>query len=88
MAGSVSTLSITQAEILEALAAAAYSAGDAPEEAKTAKELSAEAGVPHHRVMESLRALHNQGRLVPHRVRRAGIDGRNALVTAYTIRPV
>lgn len=83
MAGSVT---ITQAEILEALAQAATSVTDAPDEAKTAHELAAESSVPHHRVMQGLRELHRQGRLVPHRVRRLGIDGRNALVTAYTIK--
>lgn len=81
-----SSLSITEAELLDALASAAR--GDAPEEARTTQELADEAGVPARKVNAALRALHRQGRLVSHRVIRVGVDGRLAPVPAYTILPV
>jgi hypothetical protein len=83
----MASITITESELLAALADAAGSEEGAPEEAKTSQEIAASSGVSHTRVMKGLRELHQQGRLVSHRVRRQGIDGRNALVTAYTISP-
>lgn len=78
------SIAITEAELLDALAAAVHD--NAPAEARTARELADELGVALHRVNEALRALHRQGRVVPHRVYRIGVDGRNTPVPAYTVR--
>lgn len=88
MAGSVNTVSITQDEILEALAVAAGSVANAPEEARTSQELADSTGLNVDRVRAALKMFQKQGRLTLHKVRRLSLDGRMAVVTAYTIRPV
>lgn len=79
------SLNITTAELLEALAAA--TTGEGPDHARTAQEMAREARITLSQVQKALRLLHVQGRLVPHRVTRVGIDGRAARVPAYTILP-
>lgn len=80
----MASIAITQAELLDALAKAAQ--GNAPEDAKTVHELTTPA-ISVRRVRESLRILQAQGRLQVHRVTRTALDGRAALVPAYTILP-
>ena len=76
---------ITEAEILNALAAAA--SGNAPSEAKTMTELQDETGVSPLKVQRALKEYQKQGRLAAHRVQRAAIDGTLRWVPAYTILP-
>lgn len=79
------TTSITQAELLDALAQAAR--GHEPEDALTTNEMAEAAGVQTDRIRAALKQVQREGRLTPHKVRRVGIDGRAALVVAYTIAP-
>lgn len=79
-------ITITQAEILDALAAAAK--GDEPTEARTAGELAQETGVYIIRVRNALREYQRQGRLGVHKVSRVDLAGRTQKVTAYTITPL
>lgn len=76
---------ITTSEILDALAAAV--GGTAPDEAMTVEDMVRATGVSVKRVRESLKVLAAQDRLGVHRVTRQGIDGRQAVVPAYTIKP-
>lgn len=81
----MAAVSVTQGELLAALATAIE--GVAPEDARTAIELSAEAGIGLPRIRVALALLQAQGRLQLHHVRRPAIDGRMAKVPAYTILP-
>lgn len=76
---------ITQDEILEALASAFTS--DAPENAKTAQELAVETGKSVNTVRRSLQMFQRVGRLRAYRVKRLAIDGTNRPTTAYVILP-
>lgn len=76
-------ISITEADLLDALA----TASTAPEDARTVQQMAAEMGLSAWRVQSCLRALHAQGRLVMYKVPHVGIDGRRGKVPAYTIRP-
>lgn len=76
---------MTVGELHAALAEAAE--GTAPEGARTVAELVAELELPEKRVRAALRALHAEGRLRVHRVKRARLDGQRATVPAYTIVP-
>lgn len=76
---------ITQSEILETLAAALKS--DAPEDARTIRELMRETGEDRSKITEALRALHEEGRLRSYQVKREGFDGKMRPVPAYTILP-
>lgn len=78
-------MSITESELLDALAQAV--AGNAPEDARTVPEMSAESGVSVTRVRKALHLLNAQGRLNVHRVVRRALDGRAGTVAAYTIAP-
>lgn len=78
-------IAITQAEILNALAAAAT--GDAPNEARTLAELSESTGVTALKVQRALKEYQKQGRLANHRVQRLAIDGTQRWVAAYSILP-
>jgi DNA-binding Lrp family transcriptional regulator len=80
-----SAMKITEAELLNALAAAAP--GKAPREAKTLTELSEETEVSPLKVQRALKEYQKQGRLVAHRVQRMAIDGTQRQVPAYTILP-
>lgn len=81
----MATLRITEAEIMDALAAAAQ--GSAPEDARTIAELADAAGLSIVSTRQALRSLQRAGRLQVHRVRRPAIDGRMANVGAFTILP-
>ena len=78
-------MSITEAELIDALSSAMRS--DAPEDARTVRQLADLAGVPESRIAKILRTLNAQGRVTPHRVPHVGVDGRRMTVPAYTIRP-
>lgn len=77
--------SITESELLAALASAVTS--DAPEDARTAQELSRETGIPVTRVRVGLQALQRDNRLMVHPVMRRRIDGAGSIVPAYTVLP-
>lgn len=79
-------MTITQTELLDALAAAC--ASDAPEDARTAQEMADELGLAVPRVRKALKALQRVGRLGMHTVRRTDLSGRPQSLPAYTIRPV
>jgi predicted transcriptional regulator len=74
---------ITIAELLEALATAQVG----PDGAKTVLELAAEVDRPASTIQRALRRLHDEGRLVTHRVQRVAISGAVQRVPAYTILP-
>lgn len=74
---------ITQNDLLDALA----EANAAPAEARTVKELEVLTGWHKRRIHDAIGRLAMQNRIALHTVRRTGIDGRNAKVTAYTILP-
>lgn len=78
-------VSITESELLEALASATHGAG--PEGARTTHELMAETNRSLHSVNKALKQLQASGRLLHHRVPRPAIDGVMRLVAAYTITP-
>lgn len=80
-----SVASITQDEILEALASAFTS--DAPEGAKTVQELAIEMKKGIGVVRRSLQMFQQAGRLRAYRVKRAAIDGVLRPTTAYVIVP-
>lgn len=75
---------ITETELLEALAEATKGG---PDDARTTMELVEQTGQTRTTVTEALRALHRQGRLVVHQVKRQGFDGKYRPVSAYTILP-
>lgn len=76
-------MTITEAEILEALALV----GNAPDDARTVQEMVAATGYDERKIRRALQVFHAAGRLTAHRVHRAAIDGRNSVVAAYTIAP-
>lgn len=76
---------ITETELLDALAAA--TAGRGPANARTVTELAAKANVTRIRVSKVLHEMKRAGRLRVHRVTREALDGRQAMVVAYTITP-
>jgi hypothetical protein len=78
-------VSISEAELLDALAAATK--GSAPEHARTATELAAEHGIALKRMRTALSALKAQGRLQIHTVSREALDGRLSRIAGYTITP-
>lgn len=80
-----SEVTVTHAELLDALAAATKST--APEDAKTTPELCEALGLSGARVRKALAAMQAQGRLIVHNVRRPNISGRITVVPAYTIAP-
>lgn len=75
---------ITEQELLDALAAASPGAG--PEDARTQEEIAIASCLSIKRVRVAMRALQQQGRLIPHRVMRTRMDGVQTPVTAYTIK--
>jgi hypothetical protein len=76
-------VTITHAELLDALA----TASTAPEDAQTVGEICAATGIPIRRVRDGLRALQAAGRLGVHSVMRPDLGGRMQRVPAYTIHP-
>lgn len=76
---------ITEAELLEALAATVP--GNAPEDARTSRELRQELHVGDHTLRRVLTSLAESGRLRVHRVTRRSFDGRFVPVQAYTVLP-
>lgn len=81
----MAVMRITDAEILDAIAEATR--GEGPEEAQTVPEMARATGVTRDRVRDALALFKVQGRLGIHKVRREALDGRNALVVAYTVAP-
>jgi hypothetical protein len=77
------SLGITAAEIIDALTTSSRE----PEDAKTVNELVDEHGVCKTTMMEALRKLQKEQRLIVHQVMRVGIDGRRRPVPAYTVLP-
>lgn len=77
------SISVTESELLEALAAA----GAAPEDARTVAEMSELVGYGTTTVRQTLGTLAKAGRLQTHFVERLRIDGRRTKVPAYTILP-
>lgn len=77
------TITITEADILDALVTASI----APEDARTVPELHRETGVSEKRIRQALAAIQAEGRLAVHRVVRKALDGRAAVVSAYTVAP-
>lgn len=78
-------MSITQAELLDALTVAAQ--GSEPEDARTVSDLVAEFGMDARRVRAALAVFKASGRLTVHSITREAIDGRKSRLTAFTIRP-
>lgn len=79
-------ISVTENDLLDALSEALPS-GKGPDDARTVREMAKATGWSEVRVRKALVAVQEQGRLVVHRVGRQGIDGRAAVVSAYTIVP-
>ena len=79
---------ITESELLDALAKA--SAGQGPEEARTASELCKATTPPLSvgRVRRALKVFAEQGRLRAYWVHRIAVDGTPRPTPAYTILPV
>ncbi len=78
-------VTITEAELLEALGSAHITA---PDDALTMAEWKAEMpSVGEKRLRAALLALKRTGRLGIHRVQRESLDGRAISVQAYTILP-
>ena len=75
--------SITEVELLEALAAAVP--GNGPTEARTVQEMAVDNGFTMPRVRRALAQFDRAGRLQVHHVVRRRIDGRPQIVPAYTI---
>lgn len=78
----MASLTITEAELLEALAVST----SAPDNALTAEELAIKGKCSPGKVRNVLRALSLEGRLVVHRVRRSRVDGVACTVPAYTVK--
>lgn len=76
---------ITEAELLEALHAAAPS-GE-PANAKTMRELREVTGWGENRMRRALRAMQTQGRLVTYKVLRTSLDGNRRPTVLYAILP-
>jgi hypothetical protein len=77
------SVTISQQELLDALAAATQ----APEDAMTAEEIAAFANCSTGKVHQCLKAFARDGRLQLHQTIRRRIDGRAQKVPAYSIVP-
>lgn len=74
---------ITQSEILEALAKAT----EAPDDAMTSQEIRDFTGFGKDTVGRMLRDLSKEGRLTVHHVVRRALDGRAQRIPAYSVTP-
>lgn len=74
-------VTITETEILDALAVT----NDSPKEAKTVAEIAAETGIQELQVRKALHRYKHMNRLGVHRVIRIALDDRQAVVNGYTI---
>jgi hypothetical protein len=81
----MASLTITEAELLDALAQSV--SGTAPENAQTISEMMAATGLGEKRMRRALAALKATGRLQAHSVPRESLDGRPIRVPAFTILP-
>ena len=81
-----SRVTITQAELLEALREAAQRSEEGPEGAYTTEELAELTGIYRGKVKETIRALIRLGKAECVHVRRPSIDGRMFRVPAYRIK--
>ena len=75
-------MSITEAELLEALA---HSQQPGEEGARTVEDMAADMGMAPDRVRKALKTLQRDGRLTVYRVPRTAIDGSRRIVPAYSI---
>lgn len=80
-----SELTISEAELLDALQTARRARGDGPSGALTAIELGVAMSCGIRAVTNTLRRFHAAGRLVVHRVERTRIDGQRCVVPAYSL---
>lgn len=78
-------VSITENDILEALAAA--TSGRGPDVARTVPELVETTGLSARHVRSALKLYARQGRLEVYRVMRPRVDGPLAPAPAYTVKP-
>ena len=81
----MAALTITEAELLEALAAAQPNAG--PEDAMSTQEMAEAVGVSVKMMLKALHQMQKEQRLHVHKGHRLSIDGKMRLVPLYTILP-
>jgi hypothetical protein len=74
-------IAITENELLAALTVTT----DAPDNAKTVRELVKETGLPKNRIKQALFQFQDEERLIVHQVLRVGLDGRPRPVPAYAV---
>lgn len=79
----MSSVTITEGDLLDAL----VTASAAPEDARTVAEIQQTTGIGEKRLRRAMLALQSDGRLQVHRVVRRSLDGRAVLVPAYTVTP-
>jgi hypothetical protein len=73
---------ITENELLAALTVTS----EAPDNAKTVRELVKETGLPKNRIKQALERWQDEGCLLVYQVLRPGLDGRVRPVPAYAVR--
>jgi hypothetical protein len=76
---------ISEAELLEALASSLHSKG--PDEAETALGISDRTGFSYKAVRKALAILAGQGRLRRHTILKETLDGRTTPVIGFTVVP-
>lgn len=76
-------MTITTADILDAL----ITASTAPEDARTMAEIRQETGIGEKRLRAALVTIRDEGRLQVHHVVRRDLSGKPQKVPAYTIAP-
>lgn len=79
----MSSVTITTADILDAL----VTASTAPEDARTMAEIRQETRIGEKRLRAALVAIREEGRLQVHHVVRRDLSGKPQKVPAYTIAP-
>lgn len=82
---SVTTIGVTESELLSALAEAARV--ESPADALTGPELQTASGLGQHRFRKAMHLLKAAGRLTVHPVQRESLDGRTITTTGYVIVP-
>lgn len=80
----MASVRITTAELLDELARSI--SGTTPAEAQTTRELMENTGWSEYKVNQALRMMHDQGRLVTHRVSRMARDGVLRPTAGYTLK--
>jgi hypothetical protein len=77
------SISVTESELLDALASAQRVQPDG----QTVTEMADATGVDRRKVLNALRVIHKEGRLQVRQAHRLGINGRAQPVPVYTILP-